>query len=155
MSAEPKNYEISPANTTCSNIHKTVIVSNPGSPVNNTQTHINAMKEQHIEDSKYDSPQLDVKPLYGGKKNSIYKTFNIFFRKKIYTITEKDEMSALKNFFKNKIYKKDHLLKISNNNVTSSYILRVWNPCSPVGNLGSPTTPPKRKYKFINITDLI
>jgi len=97
MSAEPKNYEISPANTTCSNIHKTVIVSNPGSPVNNTQTHINAMKEQHIEDSKYDSPQLDVKPLYGGKNNNIM--FNILFRKKIYIINEK-----------NIYYKKTHII---------------------------------------------
>lgn len=153
MSSTSEDYEITSANTSCANtVNKTVIVSTPGSPSNNTQTHINAMQNQHIEDSKYDSPELSVQPLYGGKKNIIYKTYNIFFRKKKYTITEIDEMSALKKFFKNKMYKRDYLLKISNDNVTSSYIIRVG-----VGNPGSSTTPPFRKknLKFINITELI
>ena len=153
MSATSEDYEITPANTTCVNsINKTIIVSTPGSPAHNTQTHFNAMQNQHIEDSKYDSPELSVQPLYGGKKNIMYKTYDIFFRKKMYTITEVDEISALKTFFKNKIYKKDYLLKISNNNKTSTYIIRVG-----VGNPGSPTTPPfrKRNLKFINITELI
>ena len=68
----------------------------------------------------------------------------------MYTITEIDEISALKKFFKNKTYKRDYLLKISNNNNTSTYIIRVGNP-------GVPTTPSfrKRNLKFINITELI
>jgi len=151
MSAAAEDYEITPANNACANsVNKTVIVSTPGSPANNTQTHVTAMQNQHIEDTKYDSPELSVQPLYGGKSNIIYKTYNIFFRKKMYTIMEIDEISALKKFFKNKTYKRDYLLKISNNNNTSTYIIRVGNP-------GSPTTPPFRQYclKFINITELI
>ena len=151
MSSTAEDYEVTSANTSCTNtLNKTVIVSTPGSPVNNTQTYFNAVQNQHIEDSKYDSPELSVQPLYGGKKNIIYKTYNIYFRKKKYTITEINEMSALKKFFKDKMYKRDYLLTISNNKKTSTYIIRVGNP-------GSPTTPPfrKRNLKFINITELI
>lgn len=155
MSSTAEDYEITPANYACVNaINKTVIVSTPGSPANNTQIHVSAMKNQYIEDSKYDSPELSVQPLYGGKNNIIYKTYNIFFRKKIYTITEINEINALIKLFKNKTYKRDYLLTISNNNKTSTYIIRVGNP---VGNQDSPTTPPfrKRNLKFINITELI
>jgi hypothetical protein len=158
MSSTAEDYEITPANTACANaINKTVIVSTPGSPAHNTQTNFNAMQAQHVEDSKYDSAELNVQPLYGGKNNIIYKKYNISFRKKMYTITENDEISALKKFFKNKMYKRDYLLTISNNNKTSTYIIRVGNPGTPVGNPGSPTTPPfkKRNLKFINITELI
>ena len=153
MSSTAEDYEIQPANTACANaINKTVIVSTPGSPAHTNQIHVNAVQAQHVEDSKYDSPELSVQPLYGGKNNIIYKTYNIFFRKKMYTIAEIDEINALKKLFKNKTYKRDYLLTISNNNKTSTYIIRVG-----VGNPGSPTTPPfrKRNLKFINITELI
>jgi len=144
MSSTSEDYDFAPANNSCSNnVNKTIIVPALGSPSNNTQTHIDAMQAQHVEDSKYDSPQLNVQPLYGGKKN--LKIYNIYFRKKIYTVTNSNKLNALKIFFKNKIYKKDHLVKISNNNKTSFYILHI-------GSLDYVSN--KKKIKFINITNV-
>lgn len=114
-----EDYEITPANSSCENTNKTVIVSNPGSQINHTQTNVDAVKQQHIEDSKYDSDQLVVKPLYGGSKK-----FYILFRHKTYIIENTDEIKALKQFLNNSIYKKDYILKISDNHTVSYYIIR-------------------------------
>lgn len=120
-----EDYEITPANQSCLNSTTTVIVSNPGSQISNTQTNVNALQQQQTEYSKYDSPQQNVQPMYGGKKNN--KLYNIYFKKKIYEIYANNEINGLKKIFKNKSYKKDYLLNITNNNISSCYIIRSSN----------------------------
>jgi hypothetical protein len=116
---DAEDYDITPANSSCGS--KTVVVSNPGSQVHNTQNNLNALDTQNTENSQYDSPTLNVQPLYGGKKNKI---FTILFRHNKYTVEDIDEIKAIKKFLKDTIYKRDYILKISCNKIESYYIIR-------------------------------
>ena len=53
---------------------------NPGSKNEYTMNNIDATKQQHIENSKYDqTDEITVKPLYGGNLNE----YTIHFKKKM------------------------------------------------------------------------
>ena len=64
---------IVPANQKCSFVvHSNVIVTSPGSSASNTDNKLNAMENQHVENTKYDTIEAP-KPMYGGIKNNLNK----------------------------------------------------------------------------------
>ena len=124
MTDSETDYSVTPANNTCSNtVNNSVTVASPGSQNANTSQNIASVNNQHIADSQYDNvDSITVKPLYGGKNKNIF--FTIKFLNKIVNINAIDEISAIKLFLNNKIYKRDHLLEIKHNNISSVYIIR-------------------------------
>jgi len=113
-----ESYEVLPANHMCQNTTSSTIVSTPGTSSNSASKNIDAVQQQHIENSQYDSVQT-VKPLYGGN------LFTIIFRNKRIYMTGKDEKTLIKSFLRNKKeYKKDQIIKIINNNNLSTYIIK-------------------------------
>jgi hypothetical protein len=109
------DYEIVPANNTCSsNINKQLVIPTPGTTTSQNLNNVNAIGNQHIEDSKYDDTDaIQVKPMYGGNVKNL-KTFKIIFRKKKYLVNSNNELNAINNLLslKNSNYKKDYLIHI-------------------------------------------
>jgi hypothetical protein len=83
---------------------------------------INAVQQQHLEDSKYDqTDEIVVKPLYGGNLNN----YNINFKNKKININANNEIEAIKNILNNKVYKKENLLEITDKyNNKSLYVIK-------------------------------
>jgi hypothetical protein len=77
------------------------------------------MQNQTTASAQYDSDIASPESMYGG--NSSYK---IIFRKKSTFIPSSSEKDAIKIFLNNKIYKRDYLLEIIQNNKKSIYIIR-------------------------------
>jgi len=122
MISEESNFNIKPANSQCINSPKTTTVSSSTSSVGTASQDITNMSNQGVSDASGDSVSTysDIKPLYGGA-NSIYK---IIFRNKTFSSNGKNELDAIKKILNNKIYKKDYLIEIFNNNKKSIYIVR-------------------------------
>lgn len=118
-----EEYDFKPANHSCSTIiHPNLLVINPGTKNEATMNNINALQQQHLEDSKYDqTDEIIVKPLYGGNLNN----YKINFKKKNININAYNEIEAIQNLLNNKVYKKENLLEITdNNNNKSLYVIK-------------------------------
>jgi hypothetical protein len=120
MDSESNDYDITPVNNQCTNAIKTVVVPSHSGATSDTNKNIDDLQNQSIASSQYDSADIkSPKPMYGG-----YNNYKIIFRKENYFVHGKDEKNAIKIFLKNKIYKKDYLLEIIQNNKLSIYIVR-------------------------------
>ena len=118
---------IVPANQKCSFVvHSNVIVTSPGSSASNTDNKLNAMENQHVENTKYDTIEAP-KPMYGGIKNNLNK-YIVKFKKNVFNVNAINEIDAIKIALKGKIYKTDFFLHIlivgQNKNSSSTYIIR-------------------------------
>ena len=118
------NFEVAPINDSCkSTINTNVIKSNPNTNISNNNDDINSGLNQYKLDTQYDNvDNMTIKPMYGG-----YKKFKINFRKKDYFLESNNEINAIKHVLNNKIYNKDHLLEIfqnDKNNISSMYIIK-------------------------------
>lgn len=126
-SESDKGVSIVPANQKCSSIvHSNVTVASPGSSASSTNNKLNAMDNQNIENTKYDTIEAP-KPMYGGIKNNLNK-YIIKFKNYVFNVNAINEIDAIKIALKGKIYKTDFFLKIltveQNKNFTSTYIIR-------------------------------
>jgi hypothetical protein len=117
------NYDITPINNHCSSSANVKIISQPGSENDISIKNANTIQNQHIADAQYDiSTDLNVKPMYGGL-NKINKKFKIIFRENTFYIDSKDEINAMKEMLNGKVYKKNYLIEIYNQNKKSIYVL--------------------------------
>jgi hypothetical protein len=108
-------------NNSCSQtINKTAITTTPGTSVNDSSKNVNDFHNQHNASAQYDSNDIDVQPMYGGN----LKKFNIKFLNKLYSVNSNNEINAIKEITYNKIFKKDNLLEIKDQN-TNNYNLYV------------------------------
>lgn len=121
MDSERNDYDVKPINQKCSsNINSYVTKPNPNSTNYNVATKLDSVNDQHKLDSQYDNvDNLNVKPMYGGGY-----IFKIKFRNIDYEIFGTNELDAIKIFLNGRIFKKDHLIEISYNNIDSMYIIR-------------------------------
>ena len=121
MESETNDYDVKPINHKCtSSMNSYLTKPNPNSTNYNVSTNLNSVSNQHKLDSQYDNvDNLNVKPMYGGKN-----IFKIKFRNKYYNISGTNELDAIKIFLNGRIFKKDHLIEISYNNIDSLYIIR-------------------------------
>jgi len=124
-----EEYEIKPANSSCANqMNKSIIIPTPGTATNANQIQVNAVEDQHNENSKYDNIDgINIKPLYGGNKNNKY--YKIFFNNKIKKYKAKNEREAINIFLTKNVLTKDYLLEISecnkNNIKDSLYLIKI------------------------------
>ena len=117
-------YEVVSVTAHCSNVENTSIIQpSPGSVNTITDSKINDFHNQHIANTQYDSvDDMNVMPLRGGDLNRVTV---IFMNKKIYIDNKIKNMDTfIKNFLNNRVFRKDHLLEIINNNISSIYIIR-------------------------------
>jgi len=123
MTDSKNNFDIVPANKTCSsNINTVVVKPSPSSSEASLDNNINNLNAQSKVNAQYDSvDNIEVKPLTGGG----FKKYNIDFRNKKYNINSDNEVNAIKMVLNNKIYKKDYLLYINekNSNKMVTYII--------------------------------
>lgn len=121
MESETNDYDVKPINHKCSlSMNSYLTKPNPNSTNYNVSTNLNSVSNQHKLDSQYDNvDSLNVKPMYGGKN-----IFKIKFRNKYYNISGINDLDAIKIFLNGRIFKKDHLIEISYNNIDSLYIIR-------------------------------
>jgi hypothetical protein len=108
-----EDYNIQPVTQNCSS-SATVVPS-----VSKTSNHYQQMSQ--VDSTTYQIQQnqsMDTvetpKPLVGGKTQSS-KKYTLLFYKKKYTIYASTENDALHLFFKNKTYKKSHVVHINKN----------------------------------------
>lgn len=121
MDSETYDYDVKPINQKCSSTNNSYITKpNPNSTNYNTAANLDSINNQHKLDSQYDNvDNLNVKPMYGGQH-----IFKIKFRNVDYEIFGINELDAIKIFLNGRIFKKDHLIEISYNNIDSLYIIR-------------------------------
>jgi len=121
---DSEDYDVLPATNTCtSTINKQLVIPTPGTATSQNLNNVNAIGQQHLEDSKYDDTDaIQVKQMYGGNVKNL-KTFKIIFRKKKYLVNSNNEKNAITDLLnikniKNTNYKKDYLIHIEeiNNN---------------------------------------
>jgi hypothetical protein len=107
-----EEYDVVPANSNCdTQVNKSLIITTPGTQTNQGILNVNGLKNQQIENSKYDNiDNISVKPMYGGN----IKNFELIFKNKKYFINSNNTHNAINDFLKftNKIYKKDILIEI-------------------------------------------
>ena len=129
-----EEYEIKPANSSCANqMNKSIIIPTPGTATNANQIQVNAVEDQHNENSKYDNIDgINIKPLYGGNKNNKNnKYYKINFNNKIKKYKAKNEREAINIFLTKNILTKDYLLEISectknkNNIKDTLYLIKI------------------------------
>ena len=116
------NYDIVPANNSCSQVINTVsVTTTPGSAADNSSQNVNDFNNQHQASAQYDSNDIEVKPMYGGNLK-----FSIKFLNKLYLVNSNNEVNAIKEITYNKIFKKDNLLKIKNESMNNYnlYVVR-------------------------------
>lgn len=115
------DYDVKPINHKCTlNMNSYLTKPNPNSTNYNVTTNLNSVSNQHKLDSQYDNvDNLNVKPMYGGEN-----IFKIKFRNGDYKISGMNEVDAIKKFLNGRIFKKDHLIEVSYNNINSLYIIR-------------------------------
>jgi hypothetical protein len=118
--SESTDYDIKPINSQCSTYVKTDIVPSHSGTTTIANNNIDSVQNQMTTSSQYDSDNItSPAPMYGGNNN-----YKIIFRKKSSFINSNTEKDAIKIFLNNKIYKRDYLLEISQNNKKSIYIIR-------------------------------
>lgn len=117
------NYDVVPANQSCGNIsHTSIIQPTLGTPTNNASKNIDYVNNQHQASSQYDTiSNTQLQPLQGGS----IKKFIILFKNNNYSIYDTNEIMAIKKIINNKIFKKDHLLEIVEEDDT--YITNNYN----------------------------
>lgn len=122
MISEESDFNIIPANSQCINSSKTTIVSSSTSPEGKASQNITDINNQNTIDSSGDTINTysDISAIYGGGNTS----YKIIFRNKTFSSNGKNELDAIKKILNNKIYKKDYLIEIFNNNKKSIYIVR-------------------------------
>lgn len=121
MDQEQNDFDVKPANHTCSSASSTSITAAHGSQNAAVSQNLDTVNSQNAASSQYDNvDNMNVKPMYGGT----LKKYKIIFRKKTYFINELNESSAIKKILNNKIYKKDYFLEIYYNIYNSLYIIR-------------------------------
>ena len=113
------NYDIIPANNHCSKVSSVEILPQPGSKNETSLQSMNTGHNQQLANAQYDTVKEDVKPMYGGNNK-----FKIIFQGNISFIDSVNEITAMKKILNGKIYKKNHLIEIYNNNTKSLYVLR-------------------------------
>lgn len=133
---DSEDYDVLPATNTCtSTINKQLVVPTPGTATSQNLNNVNAIGQQHLEDSKYDDTDaIQVKPMYGGNVKNL-KTFKIIFRKKKYLVNSNNEKNAITDLLnvkniKNTNYKKDYLIhieEINNNTKKTNNIKKTSN----------------------------
>jgi len=117
------DYEVVPANNSClQTINKPSVTTTPGTSLNNSSQNVNDFQNQHNTSAQYDSNDIDVQPMYGG----YLKKFNIKFLNKLYVVNSNNEINAIKDITYNRIFKKDNLLEIKdqNQNNYNLYVVR-------------------------------
>jgi hypothetical protein len=123
MSSDP-DYDIVPANQACSNIdNKEHIQLTPGTSTTHASNKIDSFHDQQEASAQYDNvDDMQVNTLTGGTKHN----YIINFKKNIITMYAKNEIEALKIFFKGRVFKKDNLIEIKliNSNTPSLYVIR-------------------------------
>ena len=123
MISEESDYLVKSAVSQCKNTATVTTVSNPTSNTAQASQGITDTANQADSDASVDNVQTYstiLRSLNGGA-NTIYK---IIFRNKTFSSNGKSELDAIKKILNNKIYKKDYLIEISNNNKKSIYIVR-------------------------------
>lgn len=124
MISEESDYLVKSAVSQCKNTATVTTVSNPTSNTAQASQGITDMDNQNIAfDNNDNVPEIStIKAVtQNGGANTIYK---IIFRNKTFSSNGKSELDAIKKILNNKIYKKDYLIEIYNNNNKSIYIVR-------------------------------
>ena len=122
-SSEALNFEVVPANNSCLNtVNKPVIVSSSSSG-NQAASDVLA---QQAADSKGDA-DLSVHPIpnvqRGSGRNN--KEYIVYFMGEKYNLSGlNNEEECIKKIVNNRIFKRDRLIEIRNNNKISNYIIR-------------------------------
>jgi hypothetical protein len=124
-----ESYDIVPVNHKCSSvINHPSVVAPPNAVSAKTSGSINTLDNQHKESGRFDNvDDMKVTPLSGGNNKKLKKYFIIFSGKK-YISSGLNETDSIKIFLNNRIFKKDYLLEIfENNSKKSRYIVRGFN----------------------------
>jgi len=122
MDSEENNFKVTPGNSHCVNSQQVTTLSSSTSSIGKASQGITTMSNQSDSYSINDTTATNstISSLAGGG-NTIYK---IIFRNKTFSSNGKNELDSIKKILNNKIYKKDYLIEIFNNNKKSIYILR-------------------------------
>lgn len=120
-SSDALNFDVVPANNSCSNVvNKPVIVANASSG----NQAASDMLAQQAADSKGDA-DLTVRPIPYTQKGGNNKKYTVYFMDKKYNLSGlNNEEECIKKIVNNRIFKRDRLIEIRNNNKISNYIIR-------------------------------
>jgi hypothetical protein len=119
-SSDTLNFDVLPANNSCSNIvNKPVVVASASSG----NQAASDMLAQQAADSKGDA-DLIVRPIPYNQKGGENKKYLVYFMREKYNLSCINEEECIKKVVNNRIFKRDRLIEIRNNNKISSYIIR-------------------------------
>jgi len=120
--SEALNFDVVPANNSCLNVvNKPVIV--PASSSGNQGA--SDVLAQQAADSKGDA-NLSVHPIPNTQRGSGRndKKYTVYFMGEKYNLSEINEEECIKKVVNNRIFKRDRLIEIRNDNKISNYIIR-------------------------------
>jgi len=119
-SSDALNFDVLPANNSCSNVVNKPVVIASASSGNQAASD---MLAQQAADSKGDA-DLIVRPIPYTQKGGKNKKYMVYFMGEKYNLSEINEEECIKKVVNNRIFKRDRLIEIRNDNKISNYIIR-------------------------------